>query len=70
MMPSATPSAQLVQEIASLLQQPEIRRALEARQGRLVLDWSNGHVTYVELHPRFKVGTDINLSLRRRARKG
>jgi hypothetical protein len=47
---------QLTSEITVLLEQPEIRRALEAQQGRLVIDWANGHVTYIEPQPRYKVG--------------
>jgi len=50
---------QLMAEIVEALCDVRVRRALEARQGRLVLDWANGHLTYVEPQMRLKVGADL-----------
>ena len=57
-------SEQITQEIISALRSREVRRALEVRQGRLVIDWANGHVTYCQTEIRFKAGVDFSLRAR------
>jgi hypothetical protein len=54
-------AAQIANEIVALLQCPEVRRALEARQGRLIIDWREGHVVYCEPQPRYRVPSEIRL---------
>jgi hypothetical protein len=58
---ASSPTDQLLEEISALLQRAEVRQALQARQGELVLSWASGHVTYLEMRPRYKVGVDVRL---------
>lgn len=51
---------QITQEILAALHSREVRRALEVRQGRLVIDWANGHVTYCQTELRFKAEVDFS----------
>ena len=64
-MPTSPPqharARQIVREILRLLAQPRILDALDARQGRLILDWKEGHLTYVEPQTPLKIGVDIDL---------
>lgn len=65
-MPTSPPqrihARQVVREILQLLSQPQILDTLGNRQGRLIIDWKEGHVTYCEPQTRLKIGVDLDLN--------